>query len=239
MLPSKADIKLIRSLSEKKFRENHSLFVVEGDKLVQEAIDSDYKVEKLFYTKDIGEELMSKITLLSSPSPALALIKIPEQKRAIHIDSNELYIALDAIRDPGNMGTIIRLADWFGISQIFASEDCVDIYNPKVIQATMGSIFRVDVQYTNLKKLLVYAAKTDRIEILGAYLEGENIYRRELPKGAIVVMGSESQGISRELAPYINNKIHIPSFAAEGYGSESLNVATATAIICSEFRRRY
>ena len=237
MLPGKADIKLIRSLSDKKFREKHSLFVVEGEKLVQEAIDSDYTVEKLFYTKDIGEELMSKITLLSSPSPALALIRIPEKRGSIALDSNRLYLALDAIRDPGNMGTIIRLADWFGITQIFASEDCVDIYNPKVIQATMGSIFRVDLHYIDLKELLIYAA--NKIALFGACLEGEEIYRRKLPKGAIVVMGNESKGISSRLIPYIKNKIHIPSFAANGYGSESLNVAIATAIICSEFKRRY
>ena len=237
MLPSKADIKLIRTLSEKKFRERYALFVVEGEKLVQEAIRSEYIVEKVFYSKDIGEELMSRMTLLSSPSPALALIRIPEKKSSVSIDSSKLYLALDTIRDPGNMGTIIRLADWFGIKQIFASEDCVEIYNPKVTQATMGSIFRVDVQYTDLTKL--FACVTDKIEIFGTYLDGENIYQHPLTQGAIITMGNESRGISPGLAPYIKSKIHIPSFTAEGPGSESLNVAVATAIICSEFRRRY
>ena len=236
MLPSKADIKLIRSLSEKKFREKNSLFVIEGKKLVQEAISSKYIIEKVFYTKDIGEELMSKMTLLSSPSPALAVVRIPKREESISIDENSLYIALDAIRDPGNMGTIIRLADWFGVAGIFASEDCVDIYNPKVIQATMGSIFRVGFSYVDLKKLLVRASES--ICIFGTYLEGENIYSSTFPIGALIIMGSESRGISSELAPYISNKIHIPSFAEAGRGSESLNVAVATAIVCSEFRRR-
>ena len=237
MLPSKTDIKLIRSLSEKKFREKNSLFVVEGEKLVQEAICSKYIVEKVFYANDIGEDIMSKMTLLSSPSPALALVKMPEMKKPIPIDSGKLYLALDTIRDPGNIGTIIRLADWFGITQIFASEDCVDIYNPKVIQATMGSIFRIDVQYINLAELLI--STVGKIEVFGAYLDGESIYRHQLAQSAIIVVGNESRGISPELTPYIKSKIHIPSFAADGAGVESLNVAVATAIICSEFRRRH
>ena len=236
MLPSKADIKLIRSLSEKKFRENNSLFVVEGEKFVQEAIDSKYVVEKVFYMKDIGEELMSKMTLLSSPSTALAIVRIPKKEVSVSIDGNNLYIALDAIRDPGNMGTIIRLADWFGVAEIFASEDCVDLYNPKVIQATMGSVFRVGFSCVDLKELLIRASEST--SIFGAYMEGDSIYNSPLPTGALIIMGNESRGISSGLAPYISNKIHIPSFAATGHGSESLNVAVATAIVCSEFRRR-
>jgi len=235
MMPSKADIKLIRSLSNKKFRELHSLFIVEGEKLVEEALCSEFIIDKTFYIKDIGEEAMSKMTHLSSPSPALAVVQIPQRESSVRIYSDKIYLVLDGIRDPGNMGTIVRLADWFGITQIFASKDCVDIYNPKVVQATMGSVFRVDIHYTCLKELLSEAI--DKTEIFGASLEGENIYDRKLPKGAMVVMGSESNGISQELIPCIGNKIHIPSFAVNG-GSESLNVAVATAIVCSEFRRR-
>ena len=231
---TKAEIKRIRSLSDKKYREVYGLFTVEGEKLVQEAVDSGAEIEKIYYAEDIGEDTMSKISLLASPSPALALVRIP-RRDAPEVIGKGLYIALDAIRDPGNMGTIIRLAEWFGIESIFASQDCVDIYNPKVVQSTMGSIFRIPIVCTDLSLLLKSA--TGKTHIFGTYLKGRSIYQERLPSDAIIVMGNESNGISPKLDKHIHFRINIPSFAATGAGSESLNVAVAAAIVCSEFRR--
>ena len=185
---------------------------------------------------------MQRISSLTTPSPLLAVIEIPACNASAfstRVKGLGLELALDDIRDPGNMGTIIRIADWFGISVIWCSENCVDIYNPKVVQATMGSIARVEVVYGNLKEILKEFKKSGDGQVYGAYLEGDSIYNDELIKPGIVVIGNESRGISQELEPFVTRKIFIPSYGgAAGSKAESLNASVATAIICAEFRRK-
>jgi len=232
---STAQIKHIRSLSEKKFRSQSGLFVVEGEKMVAEALGSGFEVVELYHRDQIGETAMSRISSLSSPSPVLAVLK--QRKFEIPDISKGLYLALDTVRDPGNLGTIIRLSDWFGIDAIFASNDTVELYNPKVIQATMGAIFRKKVIYCDLREICEKFSALSK-NIYGTFLDGESIYEKELSKDGLVIMGNESNGISPEIAKYVNSSLLIPSFAGEGPSAESLNVAIATAITLSEFKRR-
>lgn len=234
---SKNEIKRIKSLSQKKFRDEEGLFIVEGEKMVAEALASDFEVEAVYRTSEIGEEAMGRISALSSPSPALAVVRIPASGGVPAPAEDELLLALDSLRDPGNVGTIIRLADWFGIRTILASPDTVDIYNPKVVQATMGAIFRVRFIYCDLPGTLS-AMRGRGIPVYGTFLEGDDIYKSSLTKGGVIVMGSESNGIGPEVEALVDRKLYIPPFPPEGTGSESLNVAIATAITCSEFRRR-
>lgn len=235
-LISNNEIKLIRSLSQKKYRDSTGYFVVEGEKMVEEALKSGLQVEKVFRRDEIGEAAMSRISFLDSPSPALALIRKPAPADADILPSKGLYIALDSVRDPGNLGTILRLCDWFGVDGIFASRDTVDQYNPKTVQATMGAILRHQVIYCDLDRICDRFA-AQGMAVFGTFLQGENIYRCELPENALIVMGSESFGISDSIAAHISNRITIPSFA-HGAGAESLNVAIATALTVSEFRSR-
>ena len=232
---SKADIKLIRSLREKKFRDESGLFVVEGEKMVQEAIDSSFDVVGIFRKDEIGEETMSRISMLNTPSPALAIVRIPETKPVREIPDG-LYLALDSVRDPGNLGTIVRLADWFGVDGIFASYDTVELFNPKTVQSTMGAIFRKPVTYCNLEGICRLFTSAGR-PVYGTFMEGDNIYSTELRSDALVVMGNEARGISPAISSLVTSRIHIPSFA-DGPTAESLNVAIATAVTISEFRRR-
>lgn len=231
----KNEIKHIKSLSQKKFRDELGLFAVEGEKLVQEALASDFEVENVYRIEDIGEQAMSRITMLSSPSPVLAVVR-KKLFDSSSVEAEGLILALDSVRDPGNLGTIIRIADWFGIRTILASRDTVDVYNPKVVQATMGAIFRVKLIYCDLPDTLEILSKS--MPVYGTFLEGENIYTETLDKNAVIVMGSESNGISDKVASTVSRKIHIPSFTQGEATSESLNVAVASAITCSEFRRR-
>lgn len=231
----KNEIKHIKSLSQKKFRDELALFAVEGEKLVQEALASDFEVENVYRIEDIGEQAMSRITMLSSPSPVLAVVR-KKLFDSSSVEAEGLILALDSVRDPGNLGTIIRIADWFGIRTILASRDTVDVYNPKVVQATMGAIFRVKLIYCDLPDTLEILSKS--MPVYGTFLEGENIYTETLDKNAVIVMGSESNGISDKVASIVSRKIHIPSFTQGEATSESLNVAVASAITCSEFRRR-
>ena len=229
---SKNEIKEIRALGQKKFREERGLFVVEGEKLVEEALRSGFDVVAHYRVEDIGEETMGRISQLTHPSPALAVVRRPAPVEPV-IGSDELVLALDGVRDPGNLGTILRIADWFGIRQVLASPDTVECYNPKVVQATMGAIFRVRVHYCDLPKALPAG-----LPVYGTFLEGDNIYQVPLTRGGILVMGSEADGISPEVAAAVDRKLFIPPFPADAHTSESLNVAVATAICCSEFRRR-
>lgn len=237
-------IKFIRSLAQKKFRDEHSLFVAEGEKIVAEAEASGYKIEVIFRIEEIGTEAMARISNLSTPSPVLAVIKKPEFSAediisALKPESKGLYLALDGVKDPGNLGTIIRIADWFGVEAIFASPGTVEVFNPKVVQATMGAIFRKKVIYTDLAELCT-RFKSLGLPVYGTLLDGKNIYEA-LPadrKHGLVVMGSESFGISDELRGVIDHKLYIPPYPADSVTSESLNVAIATAIICAEFRRQ-
>ena len=236
-------IKFIRSLAQKKFRDEHSLFVAEGEKIVAEAQASGYKIEEIYRIEEIGAEAMARISNLSTPSPVLAEIKKPECSAediisALKPESKGLYLALDGVKDPGNLGTIIRIADWFGVEAIFASPGTVEVFNPKVVQATMGAIFRKKVIYTDLAELCT-RFKSLGLPVYGTLLDGKNIYEA-LPadrKHGLVVMGSESFGISEQLRPHIDSKLFIPPYPADAVTSESLNVAIATAIICAEFRR--
>ena len=241
-------IKFIRSLSQKKFREEHGLFIAEGEKIVQEALNSGYNVKEVYYEKEIGRDAMERITCLNSPSPVLAVIEKPDftpDSILKSISSKEnlsgrrpLFLALDGVKDPGNLGTIIRIADWFGIDAIFASPGSVEVYNPKVVQATMGAIFRKQVIYTDLTQVCEKFLAAG-LPVYGTFLNGKNLYEslHADKKQGLIVMGSESFGISPQLEALINNKLLIPPYPADSVTSESLNVAIATAIICAEFRR--
>jgi len=237
---SKNQIKLINSLQQKKYRKLHNLFIAEGKKVIQELIDANFSLEHLFVTQTdlfdkkhaatlISDSELKKISALTSANDCLAVFKIKEYSSNTN---SVLELALDNIKDPGNMGTIIRLCDWFGISKIVCTEETVDMYNPKVVQATMGSLARVQVVYTNLAAYL----KTTDLEIFGTFMEGENIYKKQLPTSGILVMGNEANGISSEIENLITQKIAIPRFG-NLQQTESLNVATATAIFLSEFKR--
>lgn len=228
-----ADIKYVRSLREKKFRDEYGLFTVEGEKMVKEAVDSSFDVVDIYRKEDIGEDAMARISSFSTPSPVLAVVRQKHWEKP-SLDSG-LFLALDSVRDPGNMGTIIRLADWFGIEAVFASEDSVELYNPKVIQSTMGAIFRKKVIFCSIPDLCDEFRGLGR-EVYGTFLDGENIYTRHLDKEGLVIMGNESNGISDEVRAKVSGKLLIPSFA-KGPTAESLNVAVATAITLSEFRR--
>lgn len=249
---SKNKIKLIRSLDQKKNRLAHGLFVAEGKKMVLDLIRSGFFPEEIFATvelvnelKDIGKELISlagkneleKISFLKSTPDIIALFRIPERNLDWNEIINSFSLLLDSVQDPGNLGTIIRTADWFGIKNLICSEDTVDLYNPKTIQSTMGAFARVKVHYLPLNNFLA-EAKIQQIPILGAFMEGENLYKTDLPLNGIVVLGNEGSGISKETEQFISRRISIPTYPVSGSGSESLNVAVAASIICAEFRRR-
>ena len=236
---SKNHLKLITSLRQKKYRQKHKMFVVEGVKVVNEFLDSSFELHLLFsmdnsfeYIEDkvsITETELKKASHLVNPNRVLAIFKIPETSAP---NSQGLILALDAINDPGNLGTIIRLCDWFGISQLICSSDTVDCYNPKVVQASMGSLTRVQLNYIDLSS---YLEETD-LPIFIADMDGENVYQSKLPNEGILVMGNEANGISQEVQELATNVISIPRFG-NLQQTESLNVATATAILLSEFRR--
>ncbi|MCW3786216.1 TrmH family RNA methyltransferase [Plebeiibacterium sediminum] len=250
---SQSKIKLINSLSKKKYRDINQLFIAEGEKLVSDLSDSSIHIKWLFASKQwiedhssiIADEIteceesqLKKITQLKTPSPVIAICSIPDQKiQNLDIDK-DLTLALDDIQDPGNLGTIIRLADWFGIKNIVCSQNTADAYNPKVIQATMGAIARVNLFYTDLELFLKQAREKNN-SIYGTFLDGEDIYRKELNSCGIIVMGNEGKGISSKIESLVSDKLLIPSFSTNPIHSESLNVSTATAITLSEFRRRF
>ena len=239
---SKNQIKLITSLQQKKYRKQEQLFFAEGVKVVQELLHSNFELQDLFTTKQdfltvpknkvhaISEVELKKISALTTPNTCLAVFKIPKVKEMVE---KGLIVALDDVRDPGNLGTIIRLCDWFGIETLFCSEESVDIYNPKVVQATMGSISRVNVVYGNLETFL----SQTKLPIFGTFMDGKNIYQEDLPKEGIIIMGNEANGISTSVEKLVSERIAIPRFGNLQV-TESLNVATATAIILSEFKRK-
>ena len=235
---SKREIKEIRALAQKKFRDESGLFVVEGEKLVAEALQSGYEVVKLFRTDEIGEEEMARISLLTHPSPALAVVRKPAETEFVP-QIGDLILALDSLRDPGNVGTILRIADWFGIRTVLASPDTVEIYNPKVVQATMGAIFRVRVYICPLPETLATLRKQG-IPVYGTFLQGDSLYGAPLAESGVIVLGSERDGISPAVEAVVSERLYIPPFPpGEAPGPESLNVATAAAIVCGEFRRRF
>jgi len=239
ILVSKSQIKLITSLQQKKYRNKWGLFVAEGPKVIKELLKANLSLHSLYVTEIdlfkgvsaevISEKELSKISFLKNASNSVAVFKIPKPKNS---SEKNTIVALDAIRDPGNLGTIIRLCDWFGVEQLVCSEDTVDCYNPKVIQATMGSISRVKIKYLNL---IEYISET-KLPVYAGVMNGENIYKQKLPESAIIILGNEANGISDELINLASNKIAIPQFGALKK-TESLNVATATAVLLSEFKR--
>ena len=238
---SKNQIKLITSLQQKKYRIANKLFFAEGVKGIQELLDSNFELEHLYTTQNdfgqvfnekktiITENDLRKISALATPNSCLALFKMPLEKAIVQTG---LIVALDSIRDPGNLGTILRLCDWFGIQQVLCSTETVDLFNPKVVQATMGSIARVNVNYINLDAFLTQTT----MPIFGTFMDGTSIYQSVLPEQGIIIMGNEANGISASLEKLVQNRLTIPRFG-DLQKTESLNVATATAIVLSEFRR--
>ena len=239
---TRAEILDIKSLATKQGREELGAFIAEGEKLVGEIRNSSLRIRRILQTRPIfadgeliSEKEMERISQLKSANSVLAVVELPKHKLSLANPTKNLVLCLDRIQNPGNLGTIIRLADWFGISDIVCSEDTADCFNPKVVQATMGAILRVRVHYTNLASWL---SSQSGACIYGTFLEGENIYNAQLEKSGVIVMGNEGQGISDEVAEQVTHKLLIPPYPADRCGSESLNVAVATAVICSEFRRR-
>lgn len=235
---TKSEIKLISSLNQKKFRIQHSLFTVEGVKGIQEYLNSEFKLYRLFTTEAIfeiestiiSEADLKKISSLKTPNKALALFKISGPNP---VDESKLIVALDDIRDPGNLGTIIRLCDWFGVRDLICSQSTVDCYNPKVVQATMGSLTRVNINYLDLEAFL----NQSKLQKFGTFMDSKNVYKEHLPENGILILGNEANGISSSIEELVDEKITIPRFG-NIKATESLNVATATAILLSEFKRR-
>lgn len=242
---SNSVIKQVKLLHQKKYREENRSFIAEGPKVVGELLRSKYKVKEIFAVKgyklsslkiplhEISESELSRISALTSPNQVLGVFEIPETKLNKESLKDKLILALDDIRDPGNLGTIIRIADWFGVETIICSENSVDLFNPKVVQATMGSIARVKVYYEELEGVLKELGRS--MPVYGSSMAGQNIYEQELSFNGVILIGNESQGVSENLLKLASQKIAIPRFSE---GAESLNAAVATAIICSEFRRR-
>ncbi len=241
---SKNQIKLVKSLLMKKNRKQLGLFVAEGPKVVGDLLRAGFTPHSIFTTGQfpqgqhadcsvqlITEEELQRLSFLQHPQQILAVFHIPNNNAL----PSALSLALDGIQDPGNLGTIIRIADWFGISTIYCSPDTADAYNPKVVQATMGSLAHVAIIYTDIPDLLEHA----NCPVYGTLLDGEDIYNQELTAEGIIVMGNEGNGISPEVRRLITNKLLIPNFNTDSERAESLNVAIATAITCSEFRRRF
>lgn len=246
VLVSHNEIKFVKSLGQKKFRDENGLFVVEGEKMVSEALTSGFVVDKVYRETDVGSSVMERLSQFSSPSPALALVRKPSDIEIGGFTHGELpgkglFLALDGIRDPGNLGTIIRTADWFGIDAVYASPDTVDVFNPKVVQSTMGAIFRVRFHYCDISGLCAAAVSAGG-NVYGTFLDGEDMYSKELVSGSespsVIVIGNESRGISQEVGKLVTDRIFIPSWPRDERGSESLNAAVATAITIAEFRRR-
>ena len=243
---TKAEIQLVRSLADKRAREEHGLFLAESEKLIGELRTSHLRVRRIYALEGIftGDEVevvtpheMERISQLKTPSNSLAVVEIPRYRLRPAELRDRLTLALDEVQNPGNLGTIIRLADWFGIVDILCSEGTADCFNPKVVQATMGAILRVRVHYVPLAKLLAEAAENG-IPVYGTFLEGENLYESRLSPTGIVVMGNEGRGVTSAVARNITRKLFIPPWPADRRGSESLNVAMATGIVCAEFRRQ-
>lgn len=250
---SQNECKQLASLKIKKYRVQHQLFIVEGEKLLEEALVADIPVKAIIALEEWWQNHPLKIESVScltaspqqlkhlsqmvTPPPVIAVVHIPNRPFSIKYLQHRISIALENIQDPGNLGTIIRMADWFGIDHVICSSDSVEAYNPKVIQSSMGSIFRVKVHYTDLKPF-IKEANAQHIPIVGAFLDGENVYTAQLPPGGILLMGNESRGISAELTALVDKRITIPSTNTSQHHAESLNVAMATAIVCAEWHRR-
>ena len=243
---------VIQNLEKKKFREKYNLYKVEGDKLVQELLLSDMKIDTLvaspswiannqqhvksYNVIEVNEIEMGRVSNFKSLPEVIALSEIPVKGYNPDEIENSLSVILNGIQDPGNIGTILRVCDWFGISNIFCDHDCANIFNPKSVQASMGAIFRVNVFYLDLVNFIPRFVGQD-FPCYGTFLRGENIYKQQLRTKGFIVMGNEGNGITPEIEQFVSHKITIPSFAQSLYSTESLNVGVATGIILSEFKR--
>ncbi|HLP72454.1 MAG TPA: RNA methyltransferase [Bacteroidales bacterium] len=252
---SKNKARFIMSLQKKKTREEEGLYIIEGDKIVREFLEAGIRVRILAAkpeflralpssfagladeTVEVSFEDLKQISSLKTPHNALAAVPIPGKQADTDIILSDLCCALEFVQDPGNLGTIIRAAGWFGIKNIICSADCVDVYNPKVIQASMGAILHVNVYYKDLREFLS-GARSRKVPVFGMMLDGESVYESQLDSKGIILLGNESKGISGELIQYVTSKIKIPQFSISGPGIDSLNVSMAASIVFSEFRRR-
>ena len=241
---TKAEIQLVRSLSDKRNREEQGLFVAEGEKLISEIRSSKLRIRRIYALEGLfrGEEVevvtpkeLERMTQLKTANNSLALVEIPHHQLRIDDLKGRLSLALDQVQNPGNLGTIVRLADWFGIEHIFCSQGTVDVYNPKTVQATMGALARVKLHYCNLPSLI---SSLKDVPVYGTFLDGKDMYGEALSANGLIVMGNEGNGIGQEVASLINRKLYIPNYPPQRETTESLNVAMATGIICAEFRRR-
>ena len=242
---TKAEIQFIRSLSDKRVRDAEHLFVAEGNKLVEEIRNSKFRIRCIYTTRIdikghdvelIDKKEMERISQLKTATDTLAVVEQPINR--LEIDTKALMLALDGVQNPGNLGTIIRLADWFGIKDIICSKECADCYNPKVVQATMGAILRVRVHYVDNLATILLSAGAKNMPIYGTLLSGKNIYTTDIENRGIIVMGNEGRGLTPECCTTLTHRLLIPPYPADAPTSESLNVAMATGIILSEFRRR-
>lgn len=250
---SKNTIKRVNQLALKKFRQKEKLFLVEGDKMVLELANSEWDIDELFVTPGfepivkkagvaarilhvVTQQELKQISRLKTPQNALAVCKIPIGETLPGFLDESLSVYLDSVQDPGNLGTIIRICDWFGVENIFVSPETVDVFNPKVIQASMGSFSRVRVYECTIQEMKTLSAKSEAT-LYGAFMDGANVYKQQLATKAVLVMGNEGNGISEETEKLIDQKLSIPNFSANVQRAESLNVSAATAILCSEFKR--
>lgn len=247
---SKARIKWIKSLEMRKFRLQHNAFVAEGPKLVGELLpystplyiaatkewldQNRLMLGAVNEVDEVSHEELERASLLRTPQCVLAVMPILEREFDISAISGQLVLALDGVQDPGNLGTILRICDWFGIRQVLCSEGTADVYNPKCVQSCMGALARVEVYYCNLPEVLAMA----QMPVCGTFLDGTDIYTEELPSSGIIVMGNEGNGISKEVAELVSHRLYVPNFPKGSLTTESLNVAVATGIVCAEFRRR-
>ena len=252
---SKTKIRFIKSLQNKKVRDEERLFVIEGDKLVKEFLLAKTQIHTLVAKPEfisglppdlkklvknidnVNYEELKQISTLKTPHNALAVVQIPEHEMIVSEIIKQFCVALDFVQDPGNLGTIIRAAGWFGIKNIVCSSDCVDVYNPKVIQASMGALLHVNVFYSDLK-MLFSGAIENSIPVFGTMLEGKSIYDHKLGNKGIILLGNESKGISNDLIPFITDKIRIPKYSDAKEGIDSLNVGMAASVVFSEFLRK-
>lgn len=244
---TKAEIQFVRSLADKRTRDSEHLFVAEGHKLVDEIRQSKLRIRTIYTTRNdvVGHDVvlvdkreMERISQLNTASDILAVVEQPRYTLSLKDLKSKLSLALDGVQNPGNMGTIIRLADWFGIDHIICSRECADLYNPKVVQATMGALLRVKVHYVDNLSALLNEVRTSGLTIYGTLLDGNNIYHETLSEEGIIVMGNEGRGLSEECRNTLSRKLFIPPYPADAPTSESLNVAMATGIILAEFRRK-
>lgn len=245
---SKARLKYIRSLDLKKNRKAEGVFVAEGPKIIDDLIRV-FEPTYICATKEwllqhpdvnadeVSDDELRRASFQEHPQQVLAIFRQPEEEvNANEVIKNNLCIALDDVQNPGNLGTIVRLADWFGIEHIFCSSGCADLYNPKVVQSTMGALARVKVHYCNLPELI--NSLPEGTPVYGTFLDGEDMYTKHLEQHGLIVMGNEGKGVSAEVGKLVTERLYIPNYPKERETSESLNVAIATAVICAEFRRK-